>query len=467
MFNGELQNRWKEVLDHEALPQITENQRRKVTAQVLENTVRELGQYKDGSQQLFEAAPTNSMGASSSTAGAGPIDTFDPVLVSLVRRAMPNLVAYDLCGVQAMTGPTGLIFAMRARYDSQTGREAFYWEANTGHSARGGSNTTAENAGYSSGNTQVGGGANNVGSNTTYGVPGSSNNAGNSTYNYAGGFNRATAEGLGGNTTAIFPEMAMSIEKIEVAARSRGLKAEYSMEIAQDMKAIHGLEIEQELSNILSTEILAEINREIVHAINVTAKSGSQTDVTAAGTFDLDVDANGRWLEEKFKGMYFQLSREANQIAKDTRRGLGNVMICSADVASALSMAGVLSYAPRLNNSLQVDDTGNTFAGVLSNGIKVYIDPYAIGGNYWTVGYKGANAYDAGIIYCPYVPLQMVRAVDPNTFNPKIGFKTRYGIVANPYADGGVSTGTTGAGYGALKQDANLYYRRSVVAHLG
>lgn len=294
-----------------------------------------------------------------------------------------------------------------------------------------------------------------------------SNNAGNSTYNYAGGLNRATAEGLGGNTTAIFPEMAMSIEKVEVAARSRGLKAEYSIEIAQDLKAVHGLDIEKELSDILAAEIMAEINREIVHAINVTAKSGSQTDTTSPGTYDLDVDSTGRWLEEKFKGMYFQLSREANQIAKDTRRGLGNIMICSADVASALQMAGVLTYAPRLNNNLNVDDTGNTFAGVLSNGIKVYIDPYAIGGNYWTVGYKGPNAYDAGIIYCPYVPLQLMRAVDPDTMNPKIGFKTRYGIVANPYANGGVTTGTTGAGYGALSQDSNVYYRRSVVTHLG
>lgn len=475
----EVQNKWKEVLEHEDLPPIKDAHRKRITACLLENTERELGVYKDHSQFLLSetstiVSPTNSMGASSSTAGAGAIDTFDPVIMSLLRRSMPNLIAYDVCGVQAMTGPTGLIFAMRTRYANQQGTEAFYWEPNTGFSARGGSNTTSNNAGsYDPGagytnNTVMGGGANNVGSNTSSSVPSVSNNAGNSTYNYAGGLQTQVLEGLGSDSAHLFPQMAFSIEKIVVAARGRALKAEYSMELAQDLKAIHGLDAESELANILSTEILAEINREIIRAINVSAKVGSQVNTTNAGYFDLDVDSNGRWMVEKFKGLHFQLEREANQIAKDTRRGKGNIMICSADVASALQMVGVLDYTPAISNNLQVDDTGNTFAGVLNGRIKVYIDPYALGGNYLTMGYKGSNPFDAGLFYCPYVPLQMVRAVDPDTFQPKIGFKTRYGVVANPYAEGGLAAGApdTTVGYGRLQQDSNLYYRRTIVQNI-
>lgn len=463
--NESLQKKWKPILDHEDLAPIKDPHRRAVTAAVLENTERELAVYKDHSQFLLSeaiTAPTNSMGASSSTPSDGAIDIFDPVLISLVRRAMPKLVAYDLCGVQQMTGPTGLIFAMRSRYANNAGTEAFYGEANTGHSARGGANATANSeTGYTAANT-VGGQDRNINANSTIlGIPGVSNNVGGNTYNFAGGLRTMTAEGLGATSTTIFPEMAFSIEKVTVTAKSRALKAEYSMELAQDLKAVHGLDAETELSNILSTEILAEINREVVRTINIVAVSGAQTDVTSAGTFNLDVDANGRWLVEKFKGLHFQLEREANQIAKDTRRGKGNVIICSSDVASALQMTGKLDYTTALSaNGLEVDDTGNTFAGVLNGRFRVYIDPYAIGANYLTVGYKGSNPMDAGLFYCPYVPLQMVRAVDPNTFQPKIGFKTRYGMVANPFAEG------LTAGAGALTQDTNVYYRRIVITNI-
>ena len=462
----EVQKKWKEIIEHPDLPAITNANRRRVTAICLENTERALMEARQQSRfgMLQEdspglgGVPTNAMGASSSTAGTGAIDTFDPVLISLVRRALPNLIAYDICGVQPMTGPTGLIFALRTRYATQTGPENWYNEVSTPFSARGGSNTAsngAAGAGWAN-NTVAGGAANNVGT-----LPATSNGAGNTTYNYGGGLPTFIAEGLGGNTTAIFPQMAFSIEKVTVTARSRALMAEYSMEIAQDIKAIHGLEIESELSNLLTGEILAEINREVVRTINVTALEGAQVDTTTPGIFDLDTDANGRWSVEKFKGLMYFLEREANQIAKDTRRGKGNMMICSSDVASALMMAGVLDYAPALNsNNLQVDDTGYTFAGVLNGRFRVYIDPYAIGGNYCTVGYKGSNPVDAGLFYCPYVPLQMVRAVDPETFQPKIGFKTRYGMVANPYAQG------LTVGYGAIVQDSNVYYRRTIIQHL-
>lgn len=458
-----VQEKWKTILDCPELAPIKDRHRRQITAQVLENTERELSAYRDQSQFLLrEAAPTNSMGSSDSTHGDGNIDTFDPILISLVRRAMPNLIAYDLCGVQQMTGPTGLVFAMRTRYVSQTGTEAFFNEANTAHSARGGSNTSATSAGYSAANVVGGQAVNADQSASITGVPGVSNNVGANTYNFAGGINRNTLEGLGSTNTAIFPEMAFSIEKVPVTAMSRALKAEYSMELAQDLKAIHGLDAETELSTILSTEILAEINREIVRTINVVAVPGAQTDTTTAGIFDLDVDSNGRWLVEKFKGLHFQLEREANQIAKQTRRGRGNVMICSSDVASALTETGKLDYSTALtSNNLQVDDTGNTFVGVLNGKYRVYIDPYAIGGDYMTIGYKGSNFADAGLFYCPYVPLQMVRAVDPNTFQPKIGFKTRYGVVANPYAQGITQ------GLGALTQDTNVFYRRVIINHIG
>ena len=445
----EIQNKWKPILEHADLPPIKDSHKKAVTAQILENTERAIAEARSsmgGSGLLMEAGPANSTG--------NAIDNFDPVLISLVRRAMPNLVAYDVCGVQPMTGPTGLIFAMRARYDGQTGDETFYNEVDTAHSARGGANASASDAGYTNLNS-VGGAALNVGTS-----PSASNNAGGNTYNFAGGVQTSLAEGFGSNTTAIFPEMAFSIEKVSVTARTRALKAEYSLELAQDLKAIHGLDAETELSNILSAEVLAEINREVIRSIIVTARMGATEGTTTAGVFDLDTDSNGRWSVEKFKGLMFQVEREANRIAKLTRRGKGNIIICSSDVASALQMAGVLDYAPALNsNNLQVDDTGNTFAGVLNGRIRVYIDPYA-GSNFLVVGYKGASAFDAGIFYCPYVPLQMVRAVDPNTFQPKIGFKTRYGMVANPFAEGLTE------GLGALKQDSNNYYSRLLVSNL-
>ena len=448
----EIQAKWQPVLEHGDLPSIKDTHKRAVTAQILENTERALNEGRSvtgGASFLGESVPTNATGSS--------IDNFDPVLISLVRRAMPNLVAYDVCGVQPMTGPTGLIFAMRARYAAQDGGEAFYNESNTAFSGRGGSNTGATAAGYGAA-TDVGGAANNVGL-----YPAASNNAGNGDYNFGGGINTATAEALGSNSTAIFPEMAFSIEKVTVSAKSRALKAEYSLELAQDLKAIHGLDAETELSNILSGEILAEINREVIRTIVVTAKQGATEGTTTSGVFDLDTDSNGRWSVEKFKGLMFQVEREANQIAKGTRRGKGNIIICSSDVASALQMAGVLDYAPALNsNNLQVDDTGNTFAGVLNGRLRVYVDPYA-GNNYMVVGYKGSSAFDAGLFYCPYVPLQMVRAVNPDTFQPKIGFKTRYGMVANPFAGG---ADAASPGLGALTQDSNVYYRRLIVNNL-
>jgi len=439
----EIQNKWKPLLEAEGLSPIKDAHRRAVTAQLLENTEKSLNEGRH--EFLSEAAPTNATGSS--------IDNFDPVLISLVRRSMPNLIAYDICGVQPMTGPTGLIFALRARYDGQAGAETFYNEVDTAHAGRGGANASPTDAGYATANV-VGGQATNVGT-----VPGSANNVGANTYNFGGGVQTALAEGLGSNTTAIFPEMAISIEKVTVSAKSKALKADYSLELAQDMKAIHGLDAETELSNILSAEVLSEINREVVRTILTTAERGATEGTTNAGVFDLDTDANGRWSVEKFKGLLFQIEREANAVAKGTRRGKGNIIICSSDVASALTMAGVLDYTPALANSLEVDDTGNTFAGVLNGRMKVYIDPYTTG-NYLVVGYKGASPMDAGLFYCPYVPLQMVRAVDPNTFQPKIGFKTRYGMVANPFAEG------LNEGLGRLEQDSNKYYRRLIVTNL-
>lgn len=459
-----LAEKWKPILEHEDYSPIKGSYNKRVIAQLLENTAdfqKTESAVNRSYGLLGEASPTNSMGLSSSDASTGAIDTFDPVLVSLVRRAWPNLIANDIAGVQPMSGPTGLIFALRARYDSQTGSEAFYYEANTGFSARGGANATANSLnGYAS-NTVVGGGANNVGANSTWTIPGVSNNAGNSTYNFAGGMSTALAEGLGGNSTAIFPEMSFSIEKVSVTAKERALKAEYSVELAQDIKKVHGLDAESLLSELLTTEILAEINRELLRTINVCAVPGSQTGTTTAGIFDLDTDSNGRWSVEKFKGLMFHLEREANLIAKQTRRGRGNIIICSADVASALEAAGKLSYTPNLDgNNLNVDDTGNPFVGILNGKYKVYIDPYAIGGNYMTIGYRGPSPLDAGVFYCPYVPLQMLRAQDPNTFQPKIAYKTRYGMVANPFAEGAT------AGVGALNQDSNVYYRRTLISNI-
>ena len=405
-------------------------------------------------------------GFSGSAAAGGPVAGFDPVLISLIRRAMPNLVAYDLAGVQPMSGPTGLIFAMRSRYKNMTGEETFYDEVNSAFS---GQNNAHD---LTSGLTDV-----NAGMGTT-GQTGSTNPAvlnpvgaaGSQTqYTVGQGMRTDHAEKLGNATANEFNQMAFSIEKVTVTAKSRALKAEYSLELAQDLKAIHGLNAEAELANILSTEILAEINREVIRTIYKTAEQGAVQNVATPGIFDLDIDSNGRWSVEKFKGLLFQIERDANAIAQRTRRGKGNIILCSADVASALTMAGVLDYTPALNANLNVDDTGNTFAGTLQGKYRVYIDPYAAnlasnntspGNQYYVVGYKGSSPYDAGLFYCPYVPLQMVRAVGENTFQPKIGFKTRYGLVANPFAEGLTS------GLGTLNVNANRYYRRVAVKNL-
>lgn len=454
MLAEELNNKWKPVLEHTDLPEITDAHKRLVTATVLENTERALREAagQGSSQQMLGESDGHV-----NSVGSGQVANFDPVLISLVRRSMPNLIAYDVCGVQPMNGPTGLIFAMRSQYANSTDStvaEAFYNEANTGHASRLGAGLTAANTGAAS--------ATAVGANTVGTAPDSSNNAGNAYYNYTMGLLVGSAELLGANSTYIFPEMGFSIEKVTVSAKTRALKAEYTLELAQDLKAIHGLDAEAELSNILSGEILAEINREVVRSIIITAEKGATEGTTTAGIFDLDTDSNGRWSVEKFKGLLFQIERECNKIAKETRRGKGNVIICSSDVASALQMAGVLDYAPAMNtSSLNIDDTGNTFAGVINGRIKVYIDPYA-GTNFLVVGYKGSNPFDAGLFYCPYVPLQMVRAVDPGSFQPKIGFKTRYGMAPNPFAKGTVAASSTAV----LEQDSNKYYRRVLVNNL-
>ena len=436
-----LQKKWEGVLDHADLPKITDPYKRAVTAVVLENQATEM--QKSG--MINEAAPTNSAGTGGFGGGAtatGPVAGFDPILISLVRRSLPNLIAYDVCGVQPMTGPTGLIFAMRTKYAGQSGTEAFYNEANTGFSGLG----TSGNNAFAEGSlpTEI-----------------FTNNAA-----AVGAMTTARAEALGDGAAAnAFQEMAFSIEKVTVTAKTRALKAEYSMELAQDLKAVHGLDAETELANILSTEILAEINREVIRTVYASAKIGAQVGTTTAGIFNLDTDSNGRWMVEKIKGLAFQIEREANTIAKTTRRGKGNIMICSSDVASALAMAGILDYNSALQSqvSLTVDDTGNTFAGTIFGRIKVYIDPYFpanFNSEFAVVGYKGTNAYDAGLFYCPYVPLQMVRAVDTGTFQPKIGFKTRYGLVANPFAEG------TTQGLGALNTQANNYYRGFRISNL-
>ena len=460
MFNAEqLQEKWAPLLDHNGLGDIKDAHRRMVTAVLLENQERALREEREF---LYETPITNSGNAVATSGGFGgnasaPVAGFDPVLISLIRRSMPNLVAYDLAGVQPMNGPTGLIFAMRSRYSSQTGDEAFFNEANTRFSGQNAANSLTA--------TGIGTTAAQTGDN-----PAVLNDSG--TYNVNTGMHTGDSENLGGDSGS-FNEMAFSIEKVTVTARSRALKAEYSLELAQDLKAIHGLNAEAELANILSTEILAEINREIIRTIYNVAEAGAQSNVASAGTFDLDVDSNGRWSVEKFKGLIFQIERDANAIAQRTRRGKGNIIMCSADVASALTMAGVLDYTPALNANLNVDDTGNTFAGVLQGKYRVYIDPYSAnvgsaggGAQYYVVGYKGTSPYDAGLFYCPYVPLQMVRAVGENTFQPKIGFKTRYGVVANPFANNGALSSGTAAGTSALTANANRYYRRVRVTNL-
>ena len=478
MFNAEhLQEKWAPILDHEGSDKITDSHRRMVTAVLLENQEKALTEEREF---LSEAAPTNSTGSQGTTAGfsagaaqGGPVAGFDPVLISLIRRAMPNLVAYDLAGVQPMNGPTGLIFAMRSRFTNQSGDEALFNEADTSFSAVGaGATETGIGSGYTQnegsdtgtavgfGTTQSGSGGNPALLNPTSGAP-----ANQLAYKTGRGMDTEDAEALGDGSGPNFNEMAFSIEKVTVTAKSRALKAEYSLELAQDLKAIHGLNAEAELANILSTEILAEINREVIRSIYKVAEAGAQANVASGGTFDLDIDSNGRWSVEKFKGLIFQIERDANAIAQRTRRGKGNMILCSADVASALTMAGVLDYTPALNANLNVDDTGNTFAGVLQGKYRVYIDPYSSNvsaDQYYVVGYKGSSPYDAGLFYCPYVPLQMVRAVGQDTFQPKIGFKTRYGLVANPFAEGDA----TSQGLGRLAVNSNRYYRRVKVANL-
>ena len=434
-----LQEKWQPVLEHPDLPKIEDAYKRAVTTVILENQEKAV---REDRSFMTEAAPANATGSS--------VDNWDPVLISLVRRAMPNLIAYDICGVQPMTGPTGLIFAMKSRFGSQAGAEALFNEADTDFSARDAAGDT---------------GSPDAQSGTNPATLNDSPSAG--TYTTGSGMTTAQAETLGDGSDE-FAEMAFSIDKVTVTAKSRALKAEYTMELAQDLKAIHGLDAETELANILSSEILAEINREVVRTIYSHAKAGAQVNTTTAGIFDLDTDSNGRWSVEKFKGLLFQLERDANAIGQLTRRGKGNIIICSADVASALQMSGVLDYAPALATNLNVDDTGNTFAGVLNGKFKVYVDPYAANisaSQYYVIGYKGTSPYDSGLFYCPYVPLQMVRAVGQNSFQPKIGFKTRYGMVQNPFA--------TSAGDGALDTSGavgatarNEYYRRVKVTNI-
>ena len=456
----QLQEKWAPVLEHDALPKIQDPHKKAVIAQLLEN--QEFAAREE--QQMLTEAPTMSAGTGGFSGGStatGPVAGFDPVLISLIRRSMPQLIAYDIAGVQPMTGPTGLIFAMRSNYGTGTDPnasgydEAFFNEPNAGFS--GGDTSTTYDPG-ASGSTNNDAEGNN---------PALLNDGSPGTYELSGdaqGMATAASEALGESGTD-FREMGFSIEKVTVTAKSRALKAEYSLELAQDLKAIHGLDAETELSNILSTEILAEINREVVRTVYVNAVAGAQNNTAAAGIFDLDVDSNGRWSVEKFKGLLFQIERDANAIGQQTRRGKGNILICSADVASALAMAGVLDYAPALagNNGLIPDDTSSTLVGTLNGRIKVYVDPYSSNvadKHFYVAGYKGSSAYDAGLFYCPYVPLQQVRAINPNTFQPKIGFKTRYGMVSNPFAQGLTQ------GSGALTANSNRYYRRVQVANL-
>ena len=432
MFQTEhLQEKWQPVLGHPDLPEIEDPYRRAVTTVILENQEKAM---REDAAFLSEAAPANHTGSQ--------VQNWDPILISLVRRAMPSLIAYDICGVQPMTGPTGLIFAMKARYTSQSGTEALFNEANTAFAGTGAQTGTEVLKALSA-----------------------------ATFTTGTGMATNTAEALGDSSGNSFAQMAFSIEKATVTAKSRALKAEYTMELAQDLKAIPGLDAETELANILSAEILAEINREVVRTIYANAKVGAQANTTSPGIFDLDTDSNGRWSVERFKGMLFAIERDANVIARDTRRGKGNIILCSADVASAMVMAGMLDYAPAMSTNLNVDSAGNTFAGTLNGRYKVYIDPYmnmgvpytgsgATAGQYYVVGYRGTSPYDAGLFYCPYVPLQMVRAVGENSFQPKIGFKTRYGMQINPFAESSASTS------GAGSRDSNVYYRRVQINNL-
>ena len=425
-----ISEKWKPVMEHKDLSEIKDSYKRDVTLRLLENQ----------EKFLNEAAPTQSLGAGSDSAGNGPIQTWDPILISLVRRAMPQMIAYDVAGVQPMTGPTGLIFAMKSRYTNPTGAEAF------GATNTGADESDTSHSGDKSGVAPL---------SKDHDAFAADNNPFTGTNNVGTGMSREAAERLGGgeNGDGDFNEMAFSIDKISVTARSRALKAEYSTELAQDLKAVHGLDAETELANILSTEILQEINREVIRTIYRIAKTGSLNNTATPGEFNLDTDSNGRWSVEKFKGLMFNIERDRNEIGHETRRGKGNFMICSADIASAMSMAGMLETG----HGLATDDTISTFAGTM-NGMKVYVDPYYVSsvGQFYTLGYKGSSPYDAGMFYCPYVPLQMVRAMGENTFQPKIGFKTRYGMVSNPFVNA----------TGALTVNENPYYRKTLVKNL-
>ena len=463
MYNAEyLQEKWSPLLNCEGLDPIKDSHRRGVTAILLENQERALREERGFlSESPTMATGTGGFGGGTygTAAASGPVAGFDPVLISLIRRSMPQLLAYDICGVQPMTGPTGLIFAMRTRYGTNrtTGTEGFFNEPDSRFSGQDSDGSLLASDYTAQASVGIATTAAQTGSN-----PGLLNDASPGAYNVGQAMATTDAEALG-DSGQLFNEMNFSIEKVTVAAKSRALKAEYSLELAQDLKAVHGLDAEAELANILSTEILAEINREVVRTVYQIAEAGAQANTATAGIFDLDVDSNGRWSVEKFKGLLFQLERDANAIAQRTRRGKGNIIVCSADVASALTMAGVLDYTPALNVNLNVDDTGSTFAGVINGKYKVYIDPYSANisaQQYYVIGFKGASPYDAGLFYCPYVPLQMVRAVGQDTFQPKIGFKTRYGMVANPFAEG------TDQGLGRLKTNSNRYYRRVQVKNL-
>ena len=445
MFNTEhLQEKWQPVLEHPDLPEIKDPYRRAVTTVILENQERAMGEDREF---LGEVAPNNKTGSN--------VANWDPILISLVRRAMPSLIAYDVCGVQPMTGPTGLIFAMKAKYTSQVGPEALFNEANTFFASQKQNATTGAQVATQTGTDVI-------------------KAMSASVYSVNQGMTTAAAEALGDSNADSFAQMAFSIEKATVTARSRALKAEYTMELAQDLKAIHGLDAETELANILSAEILAEINREVIRTIYLQSVMGAAINTATPGIFDLNTDSNGRWSVEKFKGLMFSMERDANVIARDTRRGKGNILLCSADVASAMTMAGLLDYQSALQDNLNVDSTGNTFAGVLNGRLKVYVDPYAnmtapyptagtpagaSANQYYVIGYKGTSPYDAGLFYCPYVPLQMVRAVGENTFQPKIGFKTRYGLISNPFAQASAADGLGGA-------NTNVYYRRVQITNL-
>lgn len=441
-----LLEKWADVLDHKDMPVISNPHKREVMAVVLENIHTEINKNKGTYRTLMNEAgaiPTNVMGASSSTASDGNIDIYDPILISMARRTMPNLVALDLVGTQPLTGPTGTVFTLRTRYSSPTGAENFYDEVNSAFST-------------------VVSGANTLGLKHTGTVPDVSNNAANGAYNYGSGMSTLQAEKLGASSNVAWPEMSFSIDKYTVTAESRKLKASYSQEIMQDLKHVHGIEVDSLLTELLCGEIIAEQNRELIRTVVTAAKTGSQTDTATAGVFNLDTDSNGRWSQERFIGLLYHIEREANQIAKETRRGKGNIILCSSDVASALAMTGKLQYAPSVqsNAGLEIDDTGSTFAGVLMGRYRVYIDPYVSGGNYLVVGYKGPSPLDAGIIFSPYTPLIRAQAVDPDTLTPVIGYATRYAVSSSPFAGGStVQAGVVGV-------DNNVFYRRTIVRSL-